>query len=326
MTKKALITGGAGFIGFHLSKYLLKKGYKVHLIDNYMRGKKDKDFLSLIKEKNVKFYKIDLLKKKQLARLDRTYNLIFHFAAIVGVKNVIKKPYQVLEENVLILNNIIKFASTQKKLRRFCFTSSSEVYAVSARNNLVKPPVGEKVILAIKDLGDPRDTYLLSKIFGEAMCRHSGLPFLILRPHNIYGPRMGMSHVIPELLKKTHFIKNNKLNLFSPNHTRTFCFIDDAIKIIFKLVTNEKTLNQTYNVGNQSGEIKIKNLAKLILKTLNKDNKIKFLRDTVGSPKRRKPDMKKTNSLVSIKKKTSLKEGVLFTYNWYKDFFKLNFS
>ena len=317
--KKALITGAAGFLGFHLTNYLLKKGYKVDLIDNFNRGRKDQHFLKNLKNKNTNFFRIDLLNSNKLLKLEKNYKLIFHFAAIVGVKNVINKPYEVLNTNVKTLANVINFASLQKKLSRFCFTSSSEVYSVSMRNKIIKPPVDEDIILSIKDLKNPRDTYLLSKIFGESMCNHSGLPFTILRPHNIYGPRMGLSHVIPELIMKAMNLKQGQLKVYSPNHTRTFCYIDDAIEMIFKLVTNKKSVNGTYNIGNEKEEIKIKNLAKLILNLLNKKNKIKHLTNTIGSPKRRKPNVSKIKKLLKLKKNTSLKAGVLKTYLWYKN-------
>ena len=131
---------------------------------------------------------------------------------------------------------------TGKKIKEIFLASSSEVY-----QNAPFYPTDEKVRLIIPDPNNPRFSYSSTKIISEILLLNSDFfkKAVIFRPHNIYGPRMGMSHVIPELLKKTHFIKNNKLNLFSPNHTRTFCFIDDAIKIIFKLVTNKKTLNKT---------------------------------------------------------------------------------
>ena len=68
---------------------------------------------------------------------------------------------------------------------------------------------------------------MLSKIYGEAMCSHSNLPFTVIRPHNFYGPRMGLAHVIPELFKKAYFAKNNKITVYSPKHKRNFCYIDE---------------------------------------------------------------------------------------------------
>ena len=87
----------------------------------------------------------------------------------------------------------------------FVFASTSEVYAGSLEHFGLPIPTPETAPLGLPDLGRPRTTYMLSKIYGEALCRHAGLPFTILRPHNLYGPRMGMAHVIPELhARATH--------------------------------------------------------------------------------------------------------------------------
>ena len=106
---------------------------------------------------------------------------------------------------------------------------------------------------------------MLSKIYGEAMCHFSSIPFTILRPHNIFGERMGMSHVIPELTKKA---KNHKkvFSVNNGNHKRAFCYIDDAINMILKIMNTQKTVGKTYNIGDPRFEIKIIKLAKKSLK------------------------------------------------------------
>ncbi len=84
------------------------------------------------------------------------------------------------------------------------------------------------------------------------MCNASGLPVTIFRPHNIFGPRMGMAHVVPELLKKAYSSTDNAgLEVFSAEHKRTFCYIDDAVKILFLAARSEDCLGQTINLGNQ---------------------------------------------------------------------------
>ena len=110
MMDRVLITGGAGFIGLFLAKKLMPK-YRVDLIDNFYRGKKDYTFNSILKEKNVNFYKIDLLEdRKKFNKLSKNYKYIFHLAAIVGVKNVINNSNDVLIKNVILLKNTIEIA------------------------------------------------------------------------------------------------------------------------------------------------------------------------------------------------------------------------
>ena len=203
-------------------------------------------------------------------------------------------------------------------MKRFCFTSSSEVYAVSARNNLVKQPVDEKVILAIKDLGDPRDTYLLSKIFGEAMCRHSGLPFLIFRPHNIYGPRMGFSHVIPELINKIKFEK--KINVFSPYHSRAFCFIDDGALGTILAMECEEASSDIFHIGSDE-EITIEELVIEAGKFFNYVGNYEMADTYPGSVSRRCPDLSKAKEMLGYEVRTKWQDGLTKTLQWYSDYF-----
>ena len=113
MAKKILVIGGAGFLGYHISKKLMKK-FNIHIVDNLSRGKLDKDLLKLIKTKNVKFYKKDLSKNINLNSFSKNYTYIFQFAAIVGVKDVLSSPFKVIEQNFNIQTNSIKIAMKQK--------------------------------------------------------------------------------------------------------------------------------------------------------------------------------------------------------------------
>jgi nucleoside-diphosphate-sugar epimerase len=160
---------------------------------------------------------------------------------------------------------------------------------------------------------------MLSKIYCEAMCIHSNLRYLILRPHNIYGPRMGYSHVIPELIKKISIIKkNNSLNLFSFNHRRAFCYVDDAINQIY-LITKSRIINETLNIGNNEEEISIINLCKKILKLYCRKD-IKIVKKNINnySPSRRLPAMNKIYKFIKKFKYTKLDDGLIKTINWYR--------
>ena len=134
----------------------------------------------------------------------------------MGVNNVINQPYETLSRNILLTDLAIKLALMQKKLERFIFTSTSEVYSGAIERDLALIPTPESTNLIIEDSYSKRATYKLSKITGESLCLNSGLPVTIVRPHNIYGPRMGMSHVIPELIKKILFLEEGEeLDVFS---------------------------------------------------------------------------------------------------------------
>ena len=126
---------------------------------------------------------------------------------------------------------------------------------------------------------------------------------------------MGHSHVIPELIKRIN--SKTKCKIFSPNHTRSFCYIDDAIKQIISLSLSNKTNNSIYNIGNMREEIKIFDLAKKIKNIVNKNCKLVKGKNTIGSPKRRKPNMKKTLGRVKNLDFVNLNEGLNKTAEWY---------
>ena len=118
--KKILVTGGAGFIGFYLCKKFIDKGFKVDLVDNFKRGIVDFELKELIKNPKVKLIKSNLL-KLNLKEWNNDYDMIFHLAAIIGVKHVNKNPKDVLMQNMYLLDNLIRISNKQKKLSKFIF-------------------------------------------------------------------------------------------------------------------------------------------------------------------------------------------------------------
>tara|TARA_X000000950_G_scaffold277437_1_gene366852 strand:- start:13332 stop:14312 length:981 start_codon:yes stop_codon:yes gene_type:complete len=312
--KKILITGGAGFIGYHLANRLSEDGYKVTILDDFSRAVKDSDLNKL--SKSVSFIDEDLLLCKN-KNIEADYFIIYHLAAVVGVSHVLESPFDVLNKNILLLQKIIEIAKQQKSLSRLVFTSTSEVYAGTLKNYGLEFPTLEETPLTVGDLKENRTSYMLSKIYGEAMCFHSKLPVTVVRPHNIYGPRMGMSHVIPELMKKV--IKNNSGNLdvFSVDHKRTFCFVNDAVDALIKLSNSEAAIGEVYNIGNDDEEITMGALSKKIMKILNKDLLINPLPPTAGSPVRRCPSISKLKKDTNYSKKFQLNYGLRITFDWY---------
>jgi UDP-glucose 4-epimerase len=313
---KILILGGAGFIGFHLAKKLSISNH-VLIVDNLSRGKLDKDLKELLKNRNVKFRKLDITNVK--IKLANNFDFVFNFTAIVGVQNVNLKPDQVLEKNVLMQLASIKIAQSQKKLKKFIFSSTSEIYSGSLNNNLIKFPTPEDNLICLNKLDNPRHTYMLSKIYGEAICNFSKIPFVIVRLHNIYGPRMGMQHVIPQwIIRALKQKKDKTFSLENADHSRTFCYIDDAIKMIEKVVFSKKK-NMTFNIGNSKPEIKIKGLIKIILKIIGiKKFILKSKKVNNFSPRRRTPNMNKFIRSFKYRGQVSLEEGINKTLIWYK--------
>ena len=317
--KKVLITGGAGFIGFHLAKRLAELEYDVHIADDLSRAVEDSDFKNLCVWPNVNYHKIDLLETEALNRLALDYDHIYHLAAIIGVMYVTQQPYRVLVENQQMMVNMVELARRQQRLSRFLFASTSEIYAGTLRHFEMPIPTPEDSPLAITPLYEGRTSYMLSKIYGEAMCQQSGIPFTIFRPHNVYGPRMGLAHVIPEVLQRAHNTGDgDPLEYYSAEHKRTFCYVSDAIEIMVRAAEKLSCENETLNVGMQGPEVSIRELVNVISWVVGK-NFVRLERDPQeGSPTRRCPNMGKTKRLTEYSATKGLEEGISLTYEWYR--------
>lgn len=320
---KILITGGAGFIGFHLAKKLSENNY-LTIIDNFARGKSDKEFKKLTEKNNVKFIDADITDSRTYISLQKDFDYIYHLAAVIGVKNVHENPDKVLYVNAISTLLIFEFAKSIPNLKNIFFSSTSEIYAGTLKHFSINIPTDEKVKLTIHDIESPRTTYMLSKMYGESICFNYGkkynIPFTIGRYHNVYGPRMGFLHVVPEMFIKIN--KNKIIECPSPNHTRALCYIDDAVEATIRACEYENTNSEILNIGNQSQEISIKKLVLLIAKIMEKEIAVKELPDTPGSPERRCPDISKIIKLTGYSPEIQLDKGIEKTFNYYKD--KLN--
>ncbi len=321
MTRRALITGGAGFIAGHLARALAEDGWAVDLLDNFARGRDDLDLNALLSFPATRIIRVSMTDREAIGQCDTGYDVIFHFAAIIGVRHVLNRPFAVLRDNVEMTVNAIEMARRQTALSRFVFASTSEVTAGALAHMNAAIPTPEDIPLVLTDLGHPRTSYMLSKIYGEALCHQSGIPFTIVRPHNVYGPRMGMAHVVPELLKRVHDTPTGggQLEVASVDHRRAFCFVDDAVAQMHGLIDTGAATGGTFNIGNAAAEIRIGALAEQVVRTVGRtDIEIVPLPPTAGSPERRCPDMTLTRDITGISPSVDLADGVARTYDWYR--------
>jgi UDP-glucuronate decarboxylase len=317
--KKALITGGAGFIGLHLARHLVARGWHVELVDDFERVAEDEAIASLKATRGVRVRSADLVVPGALDGLDRDFTHVFHMAAILGVAHVLERPYAVLRDNIAMLNQVLDYSARLPGLERLIFPSSSEVYAGTLEYFELPIPTPEPTPLAVTDLSRPRTSYMLSKIYGEALCHHSGLPFTILRPHNVYGPRMGLRHVVPELLQRAYRAEpGGELEVFSADHTRTFCYVDDAVELTRRLAEADTGKNGTFNLGTEGGETTMRALAEIVIRVVGKPLTIRVGPTTSGSPKRRCPDMSRAIAASGYEPSMALEDGVRRTFEWYR--------
>lgn len=321
---KALITGGAGFIGGYLASWLNEGGWQLCIVDNFSRGRRD-SFLEMLLNRSADMLLVegDLSDPGIFENLGSDFTHVFHLAAMLGVQNVMDEPYKTLTMNCDLLSNVIRFSKTQKGLERFVFCSTSEVYAGSLGTIGLHLPTSESQLIVWPDSLQPRSAYAISKLHGEALVTYSGLPYTIVRPHNVYGPRMGLSHVIPELAQKIFVARTgSEVEVFSADHTRTFCFIDDAVEMLRRVAVSPGAKSTIVNLGCEAPEVTIGSLAALIIKESGKDLRIKYGPATQGSPLRRCPDMSLMEKITGYRARVGLEDGVSRTLRWYNEAFQ----
>ena len=301
-----LVTGGAGFIGFHLAKKLAEKNH-VTIWDNLSRGKMDGGLKQLVESKNVEFEQVDLTKAGEPEKHDAEFGQVY------------EKPEAVLRTNILSTMNMLDWFKDKKG--KILFSSSSETYASTVSRFNAKVPTPEDVPLSIEDIFNPRWSYGGSKIAGELLFanygKRFGFGYTIIRYHNIYGPRMGHEHVIPEFSERL-LRKEEPFRIYGGENTRAFCYITDAVEASIKVMESPKTNGEIVHIGNSSEEISIRGLAEKLMKVTGKKRRIGVLDEAEGSVKRRCPDTTKLKKLTGFEAKVSLEKGLKETFDWYE--------
>ena len=317
--RHVVITGGAGFIGAHLARRLLAAGDTVTLVDDFSRGQHDLEVRALAKHPRARLISADLTTPSGWAQVPPDAAIVFHLAAIVGVANVMRAAYAVLDRNMRLTAEAIRYVQAQATPPRFVFLSTSEVYAGSLPHGLLPFPTPETAPLVLPDLAEPRSSYMLSKLYGEAMCRHAGIPFTIVRPHNVYGSRMGHAHVIPQLMRRAHAApEGGTLTIHSPSHQRTFCHVSDAVRWLEALAQHPDAEGGTFNLGVTQPEVSIAQLADAVCATVGRTLTLVPLDDTPGSPLRRCPDVSRLKGITDGEPRMTLEAGLREMWAWYE--------
>ncbi|MBI2069773.1 MAG: NAD(P)-dependent oxidoreductase [Elusimicrobia bacterium] len=312
-----LVTGAAGFVGYHLSSHLLARKFRVTMVDDNSRGPKDKFFDELTRQPGAKFLKLDLADPRSYEQLGKGYDAVFHLAAINGTKNFYEKPDEVLRVDLLAVIYMLEWFVSSGS-RKFLFASTSETYAGSD----VPIPTPETVPLVVADPFNPRWSYGGSKIAGELLvinyARRRGFPFSILRYNNVYGPRAGYDHVIPAFIMRL-LKKEDPFRIYGADHTRTFCYAEDAASASVLAMESPKADGKIIHIGSDlEGEIVIRDLARMMFELFNAAPRVEELPAPAGSPLRRRPLLAVLNRDLGFTPKISIREGLLRTYDWYK--------
>ena len=325
--KIILVTGSAGFIGYHLSSFFLKKGLKVIGIDNlnsYYDKKLKKDRIKelISQNKNFKFYKLDLRNKNKLNSVYKKYafNIIYHMAAQAGVRKSIKYPTSYVSNNILATTNLFEVIKDYKRVP-VVLASSSSVYGIQSQN----------IFSTNLKTDTPIQMYAVSKkcteLMGYSYSYQYNIPVIVLRFFTVYGPWGRPDMALFEFTKK--ILEEKSINVYNNGrHYRDFTYIDDLIKkisLISKRAKFNKSANnkyELYNIGNGKPH-KLLDFVKLIEKELKKKSKIKFLSNQQGDMEGTHADMTKFYKNFKKINTRSLKHGIKEFVRWYKDYYNL---
>jgi dTDP-glucose 4,6-dehydratase len=306
--KRVLITGAAGFLGSHLSDRFIKEGYHVIAMDNLITGDL-RNIEHLFKLEQFEFYHHDVTK---FINIPGQLDYILHFASPASPIDYLKIPIQTLKVGSLGTHNCLGLAKA--KNARILVASTSEVYG----DPLVHPQT-EEYWGNVNPVG-PRGVYDEAKRFQEAitMAYHSfhEVDTRIVRIFNTYGPRMRLNdgRALPAFIGQA--LRGENLTVFGDgSQTRSFCFVDDLVEGIYRLLMSDYYL--PLNIGNPD-EISLLDFAKEILELTGNKVKIIFKPLPVDDPRQREPDITKAKQLLGWEPKVNRKEGLKITYNYFK--------
>lgn len=307
--QKVLITGAAGFLGSHLCDRFINEGFHVIGMDNLLTGSLD-NIDHLFPNEHFEFYHNDVSK---FVHVPGNLDYILHFASPASPIDYLKMPIQTLKVGSLGTHNLLGLAKAKKA--RMLIASTSEVYG----DPLVHPQ-NEDYWGNVNPIG-PRGVYDEAKRFQEAitMAYHNyhGLETRIVRIFNTYGPRMRVNdgRALPAFFSQA--IRGEGLTVFGDGQqTRSFCYVDDLIEGIFRLLFSDYHL--PVNIGNPV-EITIQQLAEEILELVdNPKAKIIYKDLPVDDPKIRQPDISRAKSILDWEPKVSRSEGLKKSFEYFK--------
>lgn len=321
--KKILITGGAGFIGYHLTKRLAAQGHDVVIADNFFRGKRDADLSALVKLPNVLLVEADLTIASAWDALGGGYDRVYHLVGVNGTKLFYEIPHEVLRIGVSTTMNVLEWfrSKNAKPHAKILYTSSNEAYASALEAFGSLPlPTPENVPLVIADTYNPRWSYGGQKLIGELFFIHYSKAYnfrmSIVRPHNFYGPRAGYEHVIPQIIGRIAQ-KEDPFTIYGADDTRSFCYIDDAVEAIQQVMESTVTDGGTYHIGTNVETVIEELVEKLFTFLAWRPRTVERKNSQKGSVKRRLADVSKIKKDVSWEAHTSLEEGLQKTIEWY---------
>ncbi|HIB32325.1 MAG TPA: SDR family NAD(P)-dependent oxidoreductase [Candidatus Marinimicrobia bacterium] len=324
--KKILVTGVAGFIGYHLAKRLLEKGYELAGLDNlnnYYDPQLKKDRLEqLINHPNFKFTKIDFTDqdKTRFFFKKQPFEQVIHLGAQAGVRYSLENPQAYIDANLTGFLNILE-GCRQHNIRNVIYASSSSVYGGN-----IKSPFSEN-----DRVEQPLSLYGASKIANEAMAHAYAhlynIQMIGLRFFTVYGP-WGRPDMALFLFTKS-ILNGEPIQVFNQGkHARSFTYIDDIIEAMFRLIKKTEAgstkfeKNEIFNIGG-SESVKLMRFIKIIENNLGLEANIEYLPLQPGDVKKTNSDNRKLESIVGYSPQIDIETGIKHFIEWYKKYYHI---
>lgn len=309
-----LITGGAGFIGSSLAEKLVPDN-EVVLFDLTFRDK-PVQFTDLLSRRNVRMVEGNLLDTSALQRVCEQVDMVVHAAAVVGVNKVCSAARETLETNYVGTSRLLQAIETNKRLERFIYFSSSEVFGVNSFR------VEESTPPSVGPIAETRWSYAIAKLAGEhlvkAYSRETGMPIVIVRPFNVFGPKRTGEHallrfIVNALLGKPVLVHGDGSQI------RSWCYIDDFCAALLSMLERPEAVGEDFNIGNASNTLTIHELARKVVEVCGNEVPIKFEKCAVPDIGIRVPVLTKAQSLLGYKPRYDLDSALPVTVDWYRD-------
>lgn len=311
--KRALLTGGAGFIGTALARRLLEHN-QIVVYDNGHRDSLGGS--GLLGHPNLRVVVGDVLDAPQLREAVRGCQVVVHLAAIAGVDTVLKMPATTMKVNLIGTYNALEAAVAEGGVERFVDFSTSEVFGAYAYK------VSEGDITSLGAVGEARWTYAVSKLATEHMAHNyrvqHGLPALSIRPFNIYGPGQVGEGAIHRFVVKA--LSGEDLEIHNDgSQIRAWCFVDDIVEAVLLCLRKPQSVGHAFNIGNPRSVCTVYDLARQIVRLTGSRSRLRFVEWPFTDVELRVPNIDKARHVLGFEPRVDLEEGLLRTIAWYRE-------
>ena len=310
--KRIFITGGAGFIGSTLVAHLADHN-EIVIFDNMARDAISST--SFARHPNVRIMVGSVLDLHVLTKAMDGANIVVHCAGIAGVDTVIQRPVMTMHVNMIGSANVLAAAEELGACERVVCFSTSEVFGQQA---MCSSETDRAVVGAV---GEARWTYAVSKLAEEhlAIAHHkqNGLPTVVVRPFNIFGPGQVGEGALRTFIKRA--IRDLPIEIHGDGtQIRAWCYVDDMVDGVILSMHHEKAVGESFNIGNIRSVLTIYGLANTVIRVLNSKSRIEFVRRDYADVELRIPSVSKARELLGFEAKVGLEEGILRTAEFYR--------